>query len=146
MLFFFSISKKYAFITELASLAELYLITLVVGCLSYFRMLSLSLFRLWVFFLASKGKTHSGFTELASLAKLYLITLIIGCLYYFRILYQVSSRDKSIDKPEMPCNICFYSGVPNSSFCYTLVFKWILEAPRKERDLICYKEKQGRWS
>ena len=135
------ISKDFHGFTELASLAKLYLMTLVVEYWFAFR---IACFLMLFFF--SISKEYAFITELASLAELYLITLIIGCLYYFRIFYQVSSRDKSIDKPEMPCNICFYSGVPNSSFCYTLVFKWILEAPRKERDLICYKEKQGRWS
>ena len=74
MLFLLANAKKHPNFAELASLAKLYSITLVVGCLLYFPMLSLSL------------ETYPGFTELASLAKLYLFTLVVGCLSYFRML------------------------------------------------------------
>ena len=76
MLFLVSNAKRYPGFTELASLAKLYLITLVVGCLSNFRMPSL----------VSNAQTYPGFTEPASLAKLYLITLAVKFLSYFRML------------------------------------------------------------
>jgi len=82
MPFLVSNAKTYPGFTKLASLAKLYLITLVVRCLCYLRMHSWSLNAILVL----NAKTYPGFTGLAALAKLYLITLVVGCLSYFPML------------------------------------------------------------
>ena len=66
--------------TELASLAKYFLITLVVGCFTHFRMLSSSLNAILIY-------ETPYFTELASLANNLLITLVVQCFLHFRMLY-----------------------------------------------------------
>ena len=82
MLFLVSNAKTYPGFTELASLAKSYLITLVNGCLSYFRMLSLSLDAI----LGFERWTYSGLTELASLANYIYSPLSLGVGLIFECL------------------------------------------------------------